>query len=353
MTEEEPVAPRSRRRLSTFIFATLGFAVVVGLSFFWAWPLFHTTKAFEEPKLTTVHLDEEPFMRMILGPGQTYRPIELMAGTVVRFNCEVVAVATTPPRFALTAWGKVHEGKDCTFDLTVPAEPGLRADLVVTFYDGGAQKATDALTVPTLVVPPFEGVEFYALEDAKHQPVQPGAASDEAYVYARAIGKLPGDGRDFAALFFTADPTNGVPVLELLPMKEGDKPELMTGSVIRYRSYGADLSGYAFWSPQPVRIGGKSGNRAVTDLYAGIFRRDELPQLLGKLLKVDVTGPDTVTVTPLITDSRELKALTVGGRLLSQSLHLIRGPSAEPTGNEARVPPAPVVAPATAPTTAR
>ncbi len=343
-TDEEPVKPRSRRRVLTTLMVALGIAVMFGYSMFWAWPLFQSSKSFETPKLTTVHLDEEPFMRLDLKPGESYRPIDLMAGTEVAFKCEVVASPNARPRFVLKAWGAAHEQPDCVFQLTVPKRPGLRDDFEVAYYDNGAPQPTDTLTVPTLVVPPFEGVEFHALEDAKHQPVEPGSVPDEVYVYARSIAKLPGDGRDFAALFFTADPTNGVPVLELLPMKEGDKPEIMAGSVLRYRSWGRDLSGYAFWSPEPVHIGGRTGNRAVTDLYVGIFPRDALPSLLGKLLKVDVTGADTVTVTPLVSDARELKTLTVAGRLLSQSLHVVRGPSGT-TGNEARVPHAPIVAP--------
>lgn len=340
---EEPVAPPSRRRGLTLVIAVLAFAIMVVYLGYWAWPLFQSTKSFEDPKLTVVHLDEQPFMRIDLKPGETYRPLDVMAGTVVTFKCEVVARAPEPPRFVLKAFGKSHEGKGCIFQVPVPQEPGLRDDFEVTFFDGGGSKPTDTLPVPVLVIPAIDGIEFQALEDATHQPAQPGAVPDQVYVYARAIAKLPGDGRDFVALFFTADPANGVPVLELMPMKEGDKPEPMTGSVVRYRAYGPDLSGYAFWSNHPVRIGGREGNRAVTDIYTGIFRRDELPTLLGRLLKVDVTGPETLTVTPLIRDAAELRALTVGGRLLSPSLHAVRGPGAS-TGNEARVPP-PVVNP--------
>jgi len=347
---EEPVAPPSKRRALTLLFSLIGFACVIVLSMYWAWPLFQSTKSFEEPKLTTAHLDEEPFMRLQLRPGETYRPLEIMEGTTVSFTCEVVARDPAPPRFVLRAWGQDFTAKDCVFQLAVPKQPGLQSDLVVTFFDGGGQKATDTLTVPTLVVPTFQGIQFHALEDPKHEPVQPASVSAEAYVYARAITKLPGDGRDFAALFFTADPANGVPVLELMPMKEGDKPEPLVGSVVRYRSYGPDLAGYAFWSPQPVHIGGKDGTRSVTDLYVGIFRRDELPTLLGRLLKVDVTGPETVMVTPQVRDADELKTLTVNGRLLSQSLHVIRGPGGGTTGNEARLPiPVPPVPPPSAP----
>ena len=224
---DEPVVPRSKRRVITFISVVIGMAVMVVLTMSWTWPLFNSTKAFDSAKLTTVHLDEEPFMRMDLKPGESYRPIDLMAGTEVVFNCEVVAVDPGPHRFVLKAWGAVHESGDCKFLLTVPAQPGLRSDIEVTYHDVSAQQATDMLTVPTMIIPAGEGITFYALEDAKHQAVEPGSASDEVYVYARMIAKLPGDGRDFAALFFTADPMNGVPVLELNPMKEGDKTEIM------------------------------------------------------------------------------------------------------------------------------
>lgn len=334
---EEPVAPRSKNRILTLIGVLIGFAAMVLLVVFWAWPPYKSTKAFDEPKLTTVHLDEEPFMRLALRQGETYRPIDVMEGTVVAFNCEVVVKASGKPRFVLQAFGQTREGNDCTFQIPVPTSPGLIDNLVVTFYDGGAAVATDSLSVPVMIVPRFTGIQFQALEDSKHLIVDAGSAPEAVYLYARAIAKLPGDGRDFAALFFTADPSNGVPVLEMMPLKEGEAPEAMVGSVIRFRSYGADLAGYAFWSPEPIRTAGRDGNRSVTDLYVGIFRREAVASIFRKVLKVDVTGPDTVTVTPLIRNATELAALTVDGRLLSQSLHVVRGPTTA-AGNEARVP---------------
>ncbi len=336
---EEPVPPPSKRRALTFAGVSIFVAILIVLTLFWAWPLFQSTKGFEEPKLTTARLDEQPFMRMDLRPGESYRPLEVMTGTTVTFRCEVVARSPAPPRFLLNAWGHDYEGADCVFQLPVPDQPGLASQITVTFFDGGGTRPTDRLDVPTLVVPSREGIEFHALEDLQHATVAPGSVPDQVFVYARAITSLPGDGRDFVAMFFTSDPSNGVPVLELMPMKEGDQPQPMIGSVVRYRSYGPNLSGYAFWSPQPVRIGGRDGNRAVTDLRVGIFRRDLVASLFLRLLKVEVSGPETVTVTPLVLDASELESLTVGGHLLSPPLHVVRGPASAAESETRRVVP--------------
>ena len=68
-----------------------------------------------------------------------------------------------------------------------------------------------------------------------------------------------------------------------------------------------ELSGYAVWSPEPVRMGGRDGDRLVTDVYVGIFARDQIDAIFAKTLKVTVTGPDTLTVTPLVSNVGEVE----------------------------------------------
>lgn len=343
VTEDEVQKPKRR-----FLPAVGAVSIAVGLlalMIYWFKPPADATKAFEQPKLTSAHLDEQPFMRVPLGPGESYRPLEVMEGTRVAFTCEVVSRADAPSRFVLKAFGKVLESSDCRYTLDIPAEVGLRADLEVTFHDGGASQATDVLTVPAIVTARHEGLDFHALEDAAHKTVQPGSVPDQVFVYARAVTKLPGDGRDYAALFFTADPANGVPVLELMPTKEGDKPLPMTASVIRYRSWGPDLSGYAFWSPEPIRTGGRQGDRVVTDLYVILVRRDQVQDIFAKVLKVEQTGPETLTVTPQIRDAADLKALAVN-HLVSLPLHVVRGPAGSAESGTRTTPVPPPAAPA-------
>lgn len=339
--EEEVTRIKHRRPLLTVLVGVGALAALALFFLWWAYPPYQATRSFEEPKITTVHLDEEPFGRLALQPGDSYRPIEVMAGTRVPFLCGVVSIAPGS-RFTLSAFGRTHDAADCVFDLDVPANVGEHHDLVLTYWDAPDQgEPTDTLTIPAVVVARNERVEFHAVEDAAGNTIRGAAVPAEVRVYARAVTQLPSDGRDYGALFFTSDPANGVPVLELAPVKQGETPLPMVGQVLRYRSYGKDLSGYALWSPDPIRMGGQAGDRQVTDVHVGIFPRDQIDRIFKQVLKVEISGPDTLRVTPLVTGIAEVAAMTVHGRLMSPALHLVKAPA--PADSSVRTVPIPAI----------
>lgn len=322
--EVEDVPVKRRRPIATILFVIAALVAPALFFLWWAYPPYKSTRSFEAPKIVSVHLDEEPFARLVLQPGESYRPIEVMAGTEVPFLCSVVSVSPGR-RFHLSAFGQEYESDDCLFDLPVPTTFGIHHDLMLTYWDDPEVAApTDSLTIPAVVVAPSERVEFQALEDAAGNAIRGASVPGAVRVFARAITNLPDDGREYAALFFTADPRNGVPVLELMPVREGEKPEPMIGQILRYRSYGKHLAGYALWSPEPVRMGGRDGDRQITDVYIGIFRRDELDAMVSRLLRIEQTGADTLTVTPQVANIAEVAEMTVHGRLMTPPLHLVR-----------------------------
>lgn len=330
-TQEEALP---RRKWVASVGAVAVFLGLAVLMFYWLKPPTEATRAFEVPKITMARLDEQPFMRMDLGPGESYRPIDVMAGTTVTLDCQVVSRAppgSGRPRFLLKAFGVEREMPECLAELAIPDEVGREESLVITYFDGGAKTPTDVLAVPMVIRGRAEGIEFHALEDELHRPVSAATAPEQVYVYARALTRLPTDTRDYAALFFTMDPMVGVPVLELAPVHEGERPEPLVSSLVRFRSYGKDLAAYAFWTPSPIRVGGKDGSRMVTDIGAFIVRKDQVATLFPKLLKVEQSGPDTLTVTPLVQSLEDLRSVAVLGLVSRPPLHVLRapGPAAE------------------------
>jgi len=330
--QEEAAPPR--RRWAASLVAVAVFLGLVVLMFYWLKPPTEATRAFEVPKITVARLDEQPFMRMELGPGESYRPIDVMAGTTVTLDCQVVSRpsrSSGKPRFLLKAFGREREMPECVAELEIPDEVGREESLVITFFDAGSETPTDELAVPMVIRGRSEGIEFHALEDLLHRPVSAATAPDQVFVYARAITRLPSDTRDYAALFFTMDPMVGVPVLELAPVHEGERPQPLVSSLIRFRSYGKDLASYAFWTPTPIRVGGRDGSRMVTDIGAFIVRKDQVASLFPRLLKVEQSDPETLTVTPLVQSVEELRSIAVLGLVARPSLHVLRapGPAAE------------------------
>jgi hypothetical protein len=331
--ELEKAARRPRRKALTIAVLALAALAALTLVLYWMYPTWRSTRDFEVPKITQAHVDEEPFARVPLGPGESYRPIELMAGTLVEANCEVVSV-TKQPRFRLSAFGSEQQASDCVFHVRIPDEIGRTASLAFEYRDGPAREPTDVLSVPVIVVGEGERIEFQGVENADGKPIDSVSAPDKVKVYAKAVTHLAGSPRDYVAMFFVADPIQRVPVLQILPMKEGETaPRAIVGQVAQYRRWGEALEGYAFWSPSPVTIGGTDEDRRVVDVYAGIFALASAPDVVAKSLDAKVSE-DTVTLRPLLRDLDALRALTVGGRLLSPPLHLVRGPGSAEVGGK-------------------
>jgi hypothetical protein len=309
------------------ILVALGVLIVLGaLLVWWSYLPHGATKSFKEPKIVTAHIDEEPFARLQLKPGESYRAIEVMAGTTVPFFCNVVSTQLGS-HFKLKAFGQeLLESDDCVYELEVPQQIGTFHTFVLSYWnDDFDGEPTDVMEIPIVIVAKNERVEFQAVEDAQGNRIVGASVPDEVKIFTRIMTSLPKDGRNYAALFFTADPSNNVPVLQLAPVIEGEKATPLVGSVIRYRSYGKDLAGYAAWTPEPLTLIGEGGEREVVDIYVGIFERENVPELFTKLIEIKMKDADTISVTPLIKNPEELKALTVHGRLLSPPLHLVRG----------------------------
>ncbi len=294
---------------------------------------------FKQAKITSSFVDGEPFMRQILGPGQFYRPIEVMQGTSVPLECFAVKVEGAKPTYVITAFGKTVEKDDCVADLDVSNNVGDFSTIRIEYHEKTVG-LVDTLEIPVVTVAKSERVEFHQLQDENHQSVMAGGVPQNIYVYGRAIANLPGESSEYGALFFVADPANEVPIVQMMPMLQGERPRPMIGRLVKYRSYGKDLSGYAMWTPQPISV--NPVNRTVTDLYIAVFRISDIDAVFKKLLKVEVTSEDTVTVTPLVSTAYEVMAMTVNGRMMTDAFHVVSGAGRVMIGDTSAPVPAPI-----------
>lgn len=324
MEEATKTSFYKRRALLISVLVLAAVAMLI-LIVYWMYPTTKYAERFEVPKITTAHVDEEPFARVPLAPGESYRPIEIMAETEVDANCEVVST-TKKTHFRLVAFEKEMHSDDCVFRFKVPETVGLTTSLIFEFRDGDVSEPTDVMSVPVIVVEKGWRMEFHAIEDENGKPLDSVSVPQRVKIYGKAITHLTGSSRDYVALFFLADPIKQVPVLQLMPMKEGEKsPKPLIGTFVQYRRWGQEFEGYAFWSPVPIDLGGDSSERRVVDVYAGVFRLDAVPEVVSKSVEITLRE-DSVVLRPLLRDVESLRALTVDGRHLSPPLHLVRGP---------------------------
>lgn len=331
-----------RRWLAAIGLALLGVGLVFAI-IYWIQRPVEAALDFKEAKITSAYVDGEPFMRQELPPGTFYRPIEVMKGTSVPLECFAVKLEGTSPKYIITAFGKTVEKDDCVADIDVTGDVGEFSSIHIEYHEKSAGKV-DTLDIPVVTVELSERVEFHQLQDLNHQAVAPGGVPEKVYVYGRAIANLPGDSGDYGALFFVADPADDVPIVQMMPLHEGERPRPVVGKLVRYRSYGKNLFGYALWSPEPVSVNPE--NRTVTDLYIAVFRMSEIDDVFKKLLKVEVTSEDTVTVTPLVSSPYDVMAMSINGRMMSDSLHVV---SVAPRVGIGATTPAPVPEPVPVP----
>jgi len=295
-----------------------GFFVV----FYWMHESHEISKAFEEPKITIARIDDMPFMRVPLAPNERYRPIEVMASTLVDARCEVVATSEKK-RFTLDVFGKHQEAEDCVFQVSIPEDVGVETEAVFKFYQGDSEEPVDTLSVPVAVIPQRESLDFQQIQDLDGNPVKIASAPQYIKVYARASIHLEKP-KEVAALFFVAKSPFGEPVLQVERSDDTDEVRPIIGTVRRYRRFGQNLEGYAIWSDSPIVLGGASDHKGVFDIYYGLFSKDAVPKVFSKALQIEKKEDGTYVLTPLFTDIEQVKPLTIGGKLLSPPLHVIR-----------------------------
>jgi hypothetical protein len=317
------VMTRTIRKILVVILIPVLIFGALFIVFNWMRQSHEVSKAFEEPKITVARIDDMPFMRVPLGPNERYRPIEVMASTLVEAKCEVVA--TSPKkRFTLDVFGAHYEAQDCVFQVSVPEQAGTASEATFKFYQGESKEPIDTLAVPIAIIPYRESLDFQQIQDLDGNPVEIGNAPQEVKVFAKASIHLK-DPKQVSALFFVAKSPFGAPVLQVQTADEGSgdvRP--VVGKVRRYRKFGQNLEGYAIWAESPIVLGGTSETRGVYDIYYGLFWSEAIPTVFSKALRVEKKDDGTLVLTPLLSDIEQVRPLTIEGKLLSQPLHVVR-----------------------------
>jgi hypothetical protein len=307
-------------RISAVLVLILGALFIV---FNWMRQSHEISKAFEEPKITVARIDEMPFMRVPLGPNETYRPIEIMASTLVEARCEVVATSLKK-RFTLDAFGKHQETEDCVFQISVPKDAGTVTEAVFRFYQNDSKEPIDTLSVPIAVIPYNESLDFQQIQDLDGNPVEATKAPQHIKVFAKTSMHLEKP-KEVGALFFVVKSPFGAPVLQVedVEAESGDVRPII-GKVRRYRRFGQNLEGYAVWAESPIQLGAASENKGVYDIYYGLFWKEAIPKVFSKTLRTEKKDDGTLVLTPLLTDIEQVRPLTIEGKLLSLPLHVVR-----------------------------
>ncbi len=297
-------------RKKSVIWVYLGVILVVAgaLSFtvLWMMPLHGVMKGFDVPKIVGIHLEGEPFVRIKLKPGWHLRPVDVMYGTNALVTCQVVR-APMGKEYAASMFGRQkHSKRDCRFRFKVTAPLGTQGIVTVTYrFKTRKGWGVDKFSVPYRVIPAGRFIRLYTMEDASHKPVKgPYCPTQKIYVYG--IGALPFQPDGLVPLFFVEDPLNPGPVLQVGVDNKGHIHPIQA-KVVKFRRYGDKLNGLAFWSLKPILVGPERANHGVYNIYAGLFRSQDIPKVLARCLRVVSVSGNRVKIQSRIHSIDEIR----------------------------------------------
>jgi len=300
---------RKPSALRVYLGIFLAVVVVLGIAVIWMPSLHKATKQMEVPKIVGIHLEGNPFVRIKLAPGWHLRPIDVLYGTNALVTCQVVR-APMGQKYEAVMFGRRQKSKDCRFHFKVTDAPGVEGKVTI-IYKFKTKKGwqSDSFTVPYRVIPAGKFIRIYTMEDANHKPVKgPYSATRAVYIYGKAALPYTSDG--LVPLFFVDDPLNPGPVLQVSVDEDG-KVHPVLGKVVEFRRYGDKLHGLAFWGIQPIMVGTEGANKGVFNIYAGLFREQDVPRVVNMCLKVTTVSPGHIAIQSRLNSIREVRIAAI------------------------------------------
>ena len=293
--------------------------VILGIAVIWMPSLHKATEEFKIPKIVGMHLEGEPFVRIKLAPGWHLRPIDVIYGSNALVTCEVVK-APMGQKYEAFMFGHTQKAKDCRFHFKVTDSPGVEGKVTVTYrFKTKEGWGKDSFTVPYRVIPAGQFIRIYTMEDANHKPVTgPYCKTRQVYVYGTAALPYAKDG--LVPLFFVDDPLNPGPVLQV-SVDKNERLQPVQGKVVEFRRYGDKLHGLAFWSLQPINVGPEDANKGVFNIYAGLFKEQDVPRVVNMCLKIIQSSTGHISIQSRIHNIEDVRS---AARALTKSWQVIR-----------------------------
>lgn len=290
------------------------------LLFTWQYHIKDATEEFKKPKLLNLRIENEIYIR-----GMEWKEYQLVENSRVNLTCEIVRAPGMTVKFRLRYRDFDETKSGCDWFFNSGARTDETDTLTLDFLTGDGE-LIDSMSVKIKVVADAEMIEIYGLETVDGKALSGLNVPHAVRVYALARVR-PFNTKNFTSLFFVENAFDGTAVLQLMPV-DPEKPELkpVEGKITRYRRFGDKYDGYAFWTPYPILVGSDEDDRQVYNIYAGIFRTEDVPRILETCFEKLETVPDGgFRVKTRHFKIADLKRFSLNGNGITEPLRVIRG----------------------------
>lgn len=282
------------------------------------------------PKLLMLRVDEVPF------PKNGKRPIDVMTGTTIALTCESInpPAEMGRPDYIFHVGGKSYESKSCQVEVQIPGALFSTQKVSLDYLlvePGGKSRVIDRYEALVRPIPAGQYFKIHTLGDRDGDPLNNLSAPKEAIPYVEAALNLEGAPEDYAVLFFVEAFGADFPVLQVVNRPRSEQTfEAVVAPLKRYRRFGPGVGGYAAWPKEPIQIGSPEKERTVFQVYAGLFKAEDVQPLVEQMLSYEgTTESGQIQVKAIPKHRAEIKALAWKG-WLSDPVRVVRSDAATP-----------------------
>ena len=325
----------ARRKIGALVFVLVAVGSVFSVLFFLNRGQQNTQHLYT-PKLLMLRVDEVPF------PKGAKNPVDVMVGTSVAITCENVIPPKEKgvPSYRFHVGGKVTDSAVCARDFVIPGELNSTqtVGLDYLFQDAGKKekRVVDHWDALVRIVPAREYLRIRNFGRTDRTVITGHTIPREVIPYVEGALPLDGPSDRYSVLFFVVAMGTDVPVLQATGRPNSEhRIEAIAAPLLRYRGFGTKMGGYAAWPPQPIQIGGMEDERALFEVYAGIFEKKNVQAVVDQLLTLDEIAQDGQAVVKVVQKTVEDVRKLAWKRWLSEPMRVVRAANT-PAENEAR-----------------
>ena len=300
--------------------------MAIGFTGFYIWYNHQTAVEFDVPKLLAVRVGGVPV------PALAADPVQVVPGEPVLVECEVVPL----PEEAGTAVFR-FEGPDgtreetsCAHEVTFDAPVGSTHTIAIDFLArqaNGAEKVIERREAAVEVIELTESVRLHRFTTPVGEVLTTNTVPREVLPHLSATLELDGPAKDFVALFFVRDWPKGQPVLQIVvPPDEPDKYYALALPLKEYRTWGGKLKRYVAWPEEKgevLRVGNPDSQRQIFEVFSGVFRAKDVPDILKKAMTFQRLSEDKVVFNLGSLTMDDLRQLAYHN-ILSEPIRLVR-----------------------------
>jgi len=282
------------------------------------------TQQLYKAKLLMLRVDDVPF------PKKSTTPIDVMEGSPVVVSCEniIPKAEVGKASYRFHVGGKTTDSEVCARDFPLSGKINSVQKIGLEYFfteKGKEKKRVDSWEALVRIVPAREYIKIRKFGKVDGTVLDGHTVPREVIPYVEAVLPLDGQPKNYEVLFFVEAMGTGVPILQATGKPNAEhRIEAVVAPLTRYRGFGKKKGGYAAWPSEPIQVGGLEDERAIFEVYAGIFEKKNVQAVVDQLLTLDEIAQDGQAVVKVVQKTVEEIRQLAWRRWLSEPMRVVR-----------------------------